>query len=56
MWATLEIGKTEVRIENICLQKKNRTQEEFRFIGDIARIFVGDSSSYATMGHLAAYN
>lgn len=39
-----------------CLQKKNRTQEEFKFIGDIARIFVGDSSSYATMGHLAAYN
>lgn len=29
--------------------KENRTQEEFKFIGDIARIFVGDSSSYATM-------
>lgn len=39
-----------------CLQKKKRTQEEFKFTGDIARIFVGDSSSYATMGHLAAYN
>lgn len=39
-----------------CLQKKNRTQGEFKFIGNIARIFVGDSSSYATMGHLAAYN
>lgn len=50
MWVILEIGKIEV------FKRKIGYRRNFKFIGDIVRIFVGDLFFYVIIGYLVVYN